>query len=57
MIHDVSECPGHLWASDGVAVVDGEVTRIWSCERCVAWTGQPLGSEARVDWDETALSG
>ena len=50
------DCPEHVWASVGVAVVDGTVTRVWTCERCTGWTGEPLEAERRVAWERTALS-
>lgn len=49
-------CSEHTWASIGVAVVDGTVTRIWTCERCSAWTKEPFDPERLVEWDETGLS-
>ena len=51
-----SDCPEHVWASIGVTVLDGEVSRIWNCERCVAWTQERLDPDHRVDWDATTLS-
>jgi len=51
-----SDCPEHVWASIGVTVLDGEVSRIWNCERCVAWTQERLDPAHRVDWDVTMLS-
>lgn len=50
-------CAEHAWASIGVTVADGAVTRVWSCENCPAWSRQALGDDAEVDWAETWLSG
>jgi hypothetical protein len=54
---DPSECPEHVWASVGVTVIGDQVNRIWNCERCAAWTNEPLEEDRRVEWSETALSG
>jgi hypothetical protein len=51
----MSRCEEHAWASVGVTVVDGTVTRVWVCERCLAWTRESLDSGAEVPWDETVL--
>lgn len=56
MAHDPADCPGHVWASIGVTVIDGTVHRIWDCERCTAWTDEPLGEDRRVPWADTELS-
>ena len=50
------DCPEHVWTSIGVTVVDGTVNRIWECERCTAWTNEPLGEDWRVPWEDTPLS-
>lgn len=49
-------CDDHAWASVGVTTVDGQVTRIWDCERCVVWTREPLDEADEIDWAETRLS-
>lgn len=49
-------CTEHAWASIGVTVVDGEVTRVWACENCPAWSRQALAGDTEVDWAETWLS-
>lgn len=48
-----SDCPEHVWSSVGVTVVDGTLARIWDCERCDAWTSEPLDDDHRVPWTET----
>lgn len=53
----VELCAEHAWASVGVTVVEGEVTRVWACEHCPAWTREYLDREHLVDWDETWLAG
>ena len=50
-------CAEHAWASIGVTVFEGHVSRIWACEHCPAWTGEPLDREFEIDWDDTWLSG
>jgi hypothetical protein len=52
----VSLCEEHAWASVGVTVVDGTVTRVWVCERCLGWTREQLDPEMEVPWDETVLA-
>jgi hypothetical protein len=49
-------CGEHAWASIGVTVVDGDVTRVWVCERCPAWTRELLDDATEVAWDDTRLS-
>ena len=49
-------CGEHAWASTGVTVVDGEVTRVWVCERCPAWTREGLDDAMEVEWGDTRLS-
>jgi cytochrome b subunit of formate dehydrogenase len=49
-------CTEHAWASIGVTVVEGTVTRVWACEHCPAWTREGLMPEEEVDWDDTWLS-
>jgi len=49
-------CPEHVWASIGVTVLAGEVSRIWNRERCVAWIHERLDPNHRIDWETTALS-
>ena len=56
MSRQPADCPEHVWASIGVTVLDGEVSRIWNCERCVAWTQEHLDPSHRIDWETTALS-
>jgi hypothetical protein len=51
-----TDCPEHVWSSVGVTVVDGTVTRVWDCERCDAWTSEPLDDDRRVPWAETERS-
>lgn len=50
-------CREHAWASVGVTVVDGVVTRVWACEHCPAWTREDLDARFEVEWGETWLSG
>ena len=50
-----SECPEHVWASIGVTVRDGVVTRVWDCERCAGWTTELLDDADRVPWDEAGV--
>ena len=52
----MSRCEEHAWASVGVTVVDGTVTRVWVCERCLAWTRERLDAEDEVPWAETVLA-
>jgi len=49
-------CEIHVWASVGVTYREGNVCRIWECERCPAWTAEPFDSELQIPWDETWLS-
>ena len=49
-------CETHAWASVGVLHLDGAPRRIWVCENCPAWTGEPLRDEDRIPWPETWLS-
>ena len=49
-------CAEHAWASIGVTVVDGTVSRVWACENCPAWTRQPLEATTAVDWADTWLA-
>ena len=49
-------CETHVWASVGVTSREGNVCRIWECERCPAWTAEPFDSELQIPWDETWLS-
>jgi hypothetical protein len=56
MDQDEFACSEHVWASIGVTIVDGTVTRVWDCERCPAWTKEPLDPEWLVDWDESDLA-
>jgi hypothetical protein len=56
MAPEVAYCDTHAWASVGVADRDGTLRRIWVCENCPAWTGEPLRESARVDWPDTWLS-
>ena len=56
MHQDPADCPGHAWASVGVTVVDGTVHQIWDCERCTAWTSEPLDEDHHVAWGDTSLS-
>lgn len=51
-----SDCPEHVWSSVGITVIDGRVTRVWDCERCTAWTSEPLDDDRRVEWADTSLS-
>jgi hypothetical protein len=48
-------CSEHAWGSVGVTTVDGAIVRVWVCERCSAWTREPLAAAAEVDWDDTWL--
>lgn len=50
-------CEEHAWASIGVTVIEGEVTRLWACENCPAWSRQPLDPAAEIDWADTWLAG
>ncbi|MFW5924415.1 MAG: hypothetical protein ACOCSP_02310 [archaeon] len=56
MRQEPSECPEHVWSAIGVAVIDGTVSRIWDCERCTAWTSEPLADDRRVPWPDADLS-
>jgi len=56
MHQDLADCPDHVWASIGVTVTDGTIHRIWECERCTAWTNEPLKENRRVPWGDTDLS-
>jgi hypothetical protein len=56
MLHEPDDCPEHVWSSVGVTVIDGSVHRIWDCERCTAWTNEPLDDDRRVPWPDTDLS-
>jgi hypothetical protein len=49
-------CSEHAWTSIGVTVIEGTVTRIWTCERCAAWTSEPLDRSTFVEWGETTLA-
>ncbi|MFB6171899.1 MAG: hypothetical protein ABEJ23_05145 [Haloarculaceae archaeon] len=49
-------CERHAWASVGVTVVDDDVTRVWICEQCPAWSGERLDPAAEIDWQDTRLS-
>ena len=49
-------CAEHAWASVGVTVIEGTVTRVWACENCPAWSRQRLAEDAEVDWADTWLS-
>lgn len=53
---DDRRCEEHAWASIGVTVVEGTVTRVGVCERCPAWSGERLDPTAEVDWEDTRLS-
>jgi len=55
MYSDPADCPEHVWVSVGVSTVDGDVHRIWDCERCPAWTSEPLGDDRRVPFADTDL--
>ena len=48
-------CTEHTWVAVGVTVIDGEVSRVWDCERCPAWTNQVLPREYELPWEETRL--
>ncbi len=50
MSGDPADCPEHVWSSVGVTAVDDDVVRVWDCERCGAWTTEPLREDRRVDW-------
>jgi len=50
-------CDEHAWASIGVTVFEGRVTRVWACEHCPAWTGETLDPDVEIDWGDTWLSG
>jgi hypothetical protein len=52
-----SDCPEHVWSSVGITVVDGQLSRIWDCERCTAWTAELLDEDRHVEWGDTSLSG
>jgi hypothetical protein len=52
----MSPCEEHAWASVGVTVFEGTVTRVWVCERCLAWTREALDADAEVPWAETILA-
>jgi len=52
----MATCDEHAWASVGVTVVEGTVTRVWVCERCLAWTRESLTPDAEVPWDETVIA-
>lgn len=52
----VELCREHAWASIGVTVIDGIVTRVWACEHCPAWTEEHLDDEYEVAWDDTWLA-
>jgi hypothetical protein len=56
MSQDPADCPEHVWSSIGVTVIDGTTSRIWDCERCAAWTTEPLGDDRRVPWTDTDIS-
>lgn len=56
MVRDSADCRDHVWASIGVTIIDGTVHRVWDCERCTAWTNEPLDDDNRVQWAETDLS-
>ena len=56
MLLDPADCPEHVWASIGVTAVDGTVHRIWDCERCTAWTKEPLDENRRVPWADADIS-
>jgi hypothetical protein len=56
MLREPADCPGHVWASIGVTVMDGTTHRIWDCERCTAWTSEPLDEDRHVPWTETEWS-
>jgi hypothetical protein len=53
---DPADCPEHVWSSIGVTVIDGTTCRIWDCERCTAWTKEPLRDDRRVPWGDTDIS-
>jgi len=52
----MATCDEHAWASVGVTVVEGTVTRVWVCERCLAWTRESLDPDAEVPWGETVIA-
>jgi hypothetical protein len=56
MYQEPANCPDHVWASIGVTVIEGTVYRIWECERCTAWTNEPLEQDRRVPREDTAVS-
>lgn len=49
-------CKEHAWASIGVTVLEGTVTRVHACEHCPAWTRERLEPEHEVDWGQTWLA-
>ena len=49
-------CTEHAWASIGVTVFEGVVTRVWACEHCPAWSGEPLDPDTEIDWGDTWLA-
>jgi hypothetical protein len=56
MSEDPETCPEHVWSVIGVTVVDGTVARIWDCERCTAWTTEPLDEDHHVPWSQADRS-
>lgn len=49
-------CETHVWASVGITTRSGQVSRIWECEQCRAWTAEPFNPDLEIGWDETWLS-
>jgi|GEM_PF-1477176 len=49
-------CAEHVWASIGVSVLEDQVTRVWACEHCPAWTRERLDDEYEIAWQQTWLA-
>jgi hypothetical protein len=47
----------HAWASVGTTSRGETVMRVWLCERCRAWTLEPLAPDTEVAWADTTLTG
>lgn len=55
MDSEPTTCPEHVWAVIGITTVDGEIHRVWDCERCAAWTSQRLEEDRHVPFAESGL--
>ena len=49
-------CDVHVWTSLGVTARDGEISRVWECEQCSAWTVESLEPKSEIPWEETWLA-